>query len=68
MFHNLEVFDTYVEKIPIGLKKKYVFYKLPYRKCLKIVDLLDLVYIFKNILSSIWRHISLKKGDKLDIR
>jgi hypothetical protein len=30
MFNDPKFFDTYVEKIPIGMKRKYVFYELPY--------------------------------------
>jgi hypothetical protein len=30
MFDDLEFFDTYVEKMPIGMKRKFVFYELPY--------------------------------------
>jgi hypothetical protein len=30
MFDDPEVFETYVEKIPIWMKKKSVFYELPY--------------------------------------
>jgi hypothetical protein len=30
MFNDHESFDTYVEKIPIGMKRKFVFYELLY--------------------------------------
>ena len=30
MFDDPEFFDTYVEKFPIGMKRKYFFYELPY--------------------------------------
>jgi hypothetical protein len=30
MFDDPNFFDTYVEKIPIGMKRKSVFYELPY--------------------------------------
>jgi hypothetical protein len=29
MFDDPEFFDTYVEKMTIGMKRKYVFYDLP---------------------------------------
>ena len=28
MFDGLEFFDAYVEKFPIGMKRKYIFYDL----------------------------------------
>ena len=28
MFDDPEFFDTYVEKMPIGMKRKFVFYEL----------------------------------------
>ena len=30
MFDDLEFFDAYVEKYPIGIKMKSIFYELPY--------------------------------------
>ena len=33
-----------------------------------ITHLLDLVHIFKNVSSSLWRHISSKQSDTLDVR
>jgi hypothetical protein len=30
VFNDLEFFDTYVEKIPIGMKRRSIFYELPY--------------------------------------
>lgn len=30
MFDDTKFFETYIEKIPIGMKKKYVFYELLY--------------------------------------
>ena len=60
MFNDLEFFDTYVEKFPIGMKRKFFFYELPYWKHLKISHLLDPMHIFKNVSSSLWRHIKSK--------
>jgi hypothetical protein len=68
IFDDLEFFDTYVEKIPIGMENKYVFYELPYWEHLKIRHLLDPMHILKNVSSSSWRHISLNKSDTLAIR
>jgi len=60
MFDDPEFFDTYVVKLPIGMKKKSIFYELPYWEHLKISDLLDPMHRFKNVSSYLWRHISLK--------
>ena len=49
MFDDPKLFDTYVEKFPIGMKRKYIFYNLPYREHLKITHLLDPMCIFKNV-------------------
>jgi hypothetical protein len=49
MFNDPEFFDTYVEKMHIGMKMKYVFYELPYWENLKIGHLLDPMHIFKNV-------------------
>ena len=68
MFDDLEFFDTYVEKFPIGMKRIYIFYNLPYWEHLKITHLLDTMHLFKNVSSSLWRHISLKQSDALAIR
>ena len=57
MLDDQEFFDTYVEKFPIGMKRKFVLYELPYWEHLKIVHLLDPMHIFKNVSSSLWRHI-----------
>jgi hypothetical protein len=58
MFDDPKFFDTYVEKFLIGMKKKSIFYELPYWEHLKISHLLDPMHIFKKISSSLWRHIS----------
>jgi hypothetical protein len=47
MFDDLEFFDTYVEKIPIGMKRKYVFNEVPYWEHLNIGHLLDPMHILK---------------------
>jgi hypothetical protein len=36
MFDDTKFFDTYVEKIPIGMKRKSIFYELPYWENLTI--------------------------------
>ena len=69
MFDDPEFFDTYVEKFPIGMKRKYIFYNLPYWEHLKITHLLYPMHILKNVSYSLWRHISLKQlSDTLDVR
>ena len=57
MFDDLDFFEIYVEKFPIGMKKKSIFYDLPYWEHLKISHSLDPMHIFKNVSSSLWRHI-----------
>ena len=47
MFDDPEFFDTYVEKFPIGMKIKSIFYNVPYWEHLKITHLLDPMHIFK---------------------
>jgi len=68
MFDDLEFFNTYVEKLPIGMKMKSIFYELSYWEHLKIAHLLDLMNIFKNVSSFLWRHISSKGSDTLVVR
>jgi hypothetical protein len=68
MFDDTKFFDTYVEKFPIGMKKKSIFYELPYWQHIKISHLLDLMHIFKNVSYSLWRNISLKESDTLVVR
>jgi hypothetical protein len=53
MFDDPDFFDTYVEKIPIGMKKKSVFCELPYWEHLKIGHLQGLMHILKNVSSSL---------------
>ena len=61
MFDDPELFNTYVDKIPKGMKIKSIFYELPYWEHLNIVNLLYLMHIFKNVSCSLWIHISSKK-------
>ena len=68
MFNDPELFNTYVEKFPIGMKRKSIFYNLPYWEHLNFTHLLDPMHIFENVSSSLWRHISLKKSDTLAVR
>ena len=68
MFDDPKFFDTYVEKFPIGMKRKSIFYDLPYWEHLNITHLLDPMHILKNVSSSLWRHISSKKSDTLAVR
>ena len=50
------------------MKRKYIFYNIPYWENLKITQLLDPMHIFKNVSSSLWRHISLKQSETLAVR
>ena len=68
MYNDFELSDTYVEKNPIAMKRKWVFYELPYWENLKISHFLDHMHIFKNVSCSLWHHISSKKIDKLKVR
>ena len=49
------------------MKRKYIFYNLPYWEHLNITHLLYPMHIFKNVSSSLWRHISSKQSDTLAI-
>ena len=53
MFDDPKFFNTYVDKIPIGMKMKYAFYELPYSEHPKIAHLLDPMHILKNVSSSL---------------
>ena len=55
MFNDPEFFDTYVEKFPIRMKRKSIFYNLPYWEHLKVTHLLDPMHIFKNFSYSLCR-------------
>jgi hypothetical protein len=60
MFDDPKFFNAYVEKFSIWIKMKSIIYELPYWEHLKISLLLDPMHIFKNVSSSLWRHISSK--------
>jgi hypothetical protein len=47
---------------------KSIFYELLYWERINIFHLLDLMHIFKNVSSSLWRHISSKQSDTLAVR
>jgi hypothetical protein len=68
VFDDLEFFDTYVEKMPILMKRKSIFYELPYWEHLKISHLLDPMHLSRYVSSSLWRHISSNKSDTLAVR
>jgi hypothetical protein len=68
MFDDLEFFDTYVEKFLIRMKRKSIFYELSYWENINIPHLLYPMHIFKNVSSSLWRHISSKESDTLVVR
>jgi hypothetical protein len=57
-----------VVNMPEGMKRKSIFYELPYKKDLLISHLLDPMHIFKNVPNSIFRHISGKEKDTLSLR
>lgn len=65
MFNDPDLFDTHVEKFSIGMKRKSIFHELPYWEHLKISHILDIMHKFKNVSSSLWRHISSKGSDRL---
>ena len=58
MFDDPECFNTYVEKIPIGIRRKSIFYELIYWEHINIVHFLHPMHILKNVSSSLWRNIS----------
>ena len=68
LFDDPKFFDTYEEKMSIGMKRKSIFYELPYWEGLNIVHLLDPMRKFKNVSSYSWKHISSKKSDTLAFR
>jgi hypothetical protein len=67
MFDDPKFVDAYIEKMPIGMKRKSVIYELPYSEHLKIGNLLESMHILKNISSSLWRHISWNKRDTMAV-
>jgi hypothetical protein len=54
--------------MPEGMKKKSIFYELPYWKDLLISHLLNPMHIFKNVADSIFQHISEKDKETLSSR
>lgn len=50
------------------MKRKSIFYDLPYWEHFNIAHLLDPVHIVKIVSSSLWRHISSKQSDTLVVR
>ena len=68
VFDGPEFFNTYDDKMPKEMKRKLIFYELPYWEHLKISHLIDPMHIFKNVSCSLWHHISSKKSDKLKFR
>jgi hypothetical protein len=60
--------EEVVFNMPEGMKRKSIFYELPYWKDLLISHLLDPMHIFKNVPDSISRHISSKEKDTLSLR
>ena len=68
LINDFEFFDTYEEKMPIGMKIKSIIYELLYWEHLMIVHLLDPMHILKNVSFSLWRYISSKKSDTLAVR
>ena len=53
-------------KIPIGMKRKSIFYELPYWEHINVVHLLDPMHIFKS--TSFYRNIPLKQSYTLVVR
>jgi hypothetical protein len=65
---SIEESEQVVVNMLEGMKRKSIFYELPYWKDLLISHLLDPMHIFKNVLDSIFRHISSKDKDTLSSR
>lgn len=68
MFDDPELFDTYVQRFPIGMNFFLFFYELPLWENLKVYHLIYPMHIFKKKSSYLWRHISSKECDTLAIR
>ena len=60
--------EQVVVNMPKGMKRKAIYYELPYSKDLLISHHLDPMHIFKNDPGSIFRHISSKYKDTLSSR
>jgi hypothetical protein len=65
---SIEEPEQVVVNMPEGMKRKSIFYKLPYWKDLLISHLLDPMHIFKNVPDSIFQHISSKEKGTLSSR
>ena len=50
------------------MKRKFIFYDLPYWEHIDIGHLLDSMHILKNVSFSLWRHKLSNKSDTLTIR
>jgi len=64
----IEELKQVVIKMPEGMKRKSIFYKLPYLRDILISHLLDPMHIFKNVPNSVFRHIEGRKKDNLSSR
>jgi len=65
---SIEELEQVVIKMPEGMKRKSIFYELPYWKDLLISHLLDPKKNFKNVPDSIFQHIARKQKDTLSLR
>jgi len=66
MLNDPKFFNSY-EKITILMKRKSIFYHLPYQEHPNIAHLHDPMHILISVSSSLWRHISLKKCDTMGV-
>ena len=66
--YSIQESEQVVINMSNGMKKKSIFYELPYWKDLLIPRLLDPMHIFKNVPDSIFRHISGKEKNTLSSR
>ena len=48
---------TFVEKMPKWIKRKMVFYEIPYWEDINIVYVVDPMHIFKKAIHVLWIHI-----------
>jgi hypothetical protein len=66
--YSIQELEQAVVNMSNGMKRKSIFYELPYWKDLLIANLLDPMHIFKNVLDSIFQHITGKEKDTLSSR
>jgi hypothetical protein len=66
--YSIQELEQVVVNMPNGMKRKSIFYELPYWKNLLIAHLLDPMHIFKKVPDSIFRHISGKDKNTLSLR